>query len=119
MREIKFRALRKDQHFKGWLYWEVTDGFSAPRNTIDITTICQFTGLTDKSGVEIYEGDILEKRKKPKQETLNIGEVKFVESMGCYSIGGEFGSQVMWAYKDGMTEGKVIGNIHENKELLK
>jgi len=73
--------------------------------------IMQFTGLLDRSGKEIYEGDVYEWNDKSR------GVVKWVEDG---STGFEPFND---SYSDyGMTEGKevtVIGNIYENPDLLK
>lgn len=67
----------------------------------------QFTGLRDKNGREIYEGDILRMENQPHE----TGVVEF--SGNGYWIKEEFANYIP---AESMCE--IIGNIHENPELL-
>ena len=69
----------------------------------------QYTGLKDKNGQKIYEGDILSVRNKNRKNEDDIGVVEFGKAaFRCPFLLGK--------YHSGQVE--VIGNIHENKELL-
>jgi uncharacterized phage protein (TIGR01671 family) len=76
------------------------------RRKVDLV-VMQFTGLTDKNGKEIYEGDIV------KRFTGYVFEVKIRE----YSLGAINNSKAFGYDLHPLDE--VIGNIYQNPELLK
>lgn len=82
---------------------------------VDPETVGQYTGLTDKNGVKIFEGDVLE---GDLDDNLDPGA-----KWRCTVVWGKFG----WLCKARQTcpmdefdirEGEVIGNIYDNPELI-
>lgn len=119
MRTIKFRQVKDGvTHYWGYIKGM---GFVAPMATAEWHDVPsnQFTGLHDKNGKEIYEGDILE------SGSYGIVQVVWPEKY----ITGDNEDIMAWCVMGGNLEGlagldvqyswEVIGNIYENPELLK
>lgn len=124
-REIKFRIrLKCIKESEMWkigeemiLINEVFDKqngvafWSIDRDIWEITSIEQFTGLTDKNRAKICEGDIVECYDHPTAVANTTGVVEFMH--GYYNVNG----YALHDYGTAWTE--VIGNIHDNPNLLK
>jgi len=79
--------------------------------------IMQFTGLHDKNGKEIYEGDVLLLKDKTKWLIEPIGTQNQDETFYGIVCTPESGDK--YAVDKSILRGEIIGNIHENPEFLK
>lgn len=82
--------------------------FWTPHTQVIPDTIGQFTGVLDKNGKEIYEGDILEIKDEGVVFTKVVGFNNGMFGAGNYTLA---------FYGEDNIE--IIGNIHDNPELLK
>jgi len=130
VREIKFRG--KSEEFDGWMHGDLsllnednepmiyTDALS--EWLVIPETVGQFTGLKDKNGREIYEGDILQINIYSwnwKDKIIATGKAA-VEYRGC-TFGVEWGFSRDFTGLDTFSQNctfEVIGNVHDNPELL-
>lgn len=102
-REIKFRAKDRDRK---WIYF---NAFGVGTFTFDLETLGQYTGLKDKNGKEIYEGDIVYPCFYGDKQVVQWN----VDDAGWYPF-----SQPAYGGHDAEAETseyiEVIGNIHDD-----
>ena len=139
MRDIKFRGKRLDNgewvegdYFRKYIYdrydngslhyligWQVTDNDGEKFNDyedVDPATVGQYTGMKDKNGKKIFEGDIMSLVTEF-GDTI-IREIRFID--GAFCVIGEQEDDLhglSWAVE--MCDGIVGDNIHDNPDLLK
>ena len=131
MREILFRGKRT--HNGEWVYGDfvrgnerkslrdsifVYDSETQSFNDYEInpSTLGQYTGLTDKNGKRIFEGDIA---KVLQGKDKDIAYVGFENgAFMLYPKTGNIYERTLWSYWYNDWDVEVIGNVHDNPDLL-
>ena len=126
MREILFKAKRIDngERVEGLLTRSIS-GFPSilPNDEIidveiDINTLCQYTGLTDKNGNKIFEGDVLSTEDGTFSNT-RMGYILFYKGMWTSFYGQDLlGRNCYDELHTVCNAREVIDNIFDNPELL-
>lgn len=114
MRTIKFRGKRTNGKWKESesIVRRLDGRVILGGYVINPSTVGQFTGLFDKNGMEIYEGDIVQYIGNGLGDEFET-EVKF-EGAGFDPI-----AAIYWMSDIEGVGCEIIGNIHDNPELLK
>jgi uncharacterized phage protein (TIGR01671 family) len=126
MREILFKAQRVDT--KEWVEGDfVRNAFNGvnrsipfgiqengcfPREVIP-ETVCQFTGLLDKNGKKIFEGDIIEWKETRSFVIYSFDGFRFNSYMN-----GQHGIKEAVCCDIGYGDGVVVGNIHDGEVIV-
>lgn len=128
MREIKFRAWNKVQKvmfFPDGMDLKKKSLMSIDRNPFYVKLISgwnkgggfelmQYTGLKDKNGKEIYEGDIVKD-----WENIDLYEVVWNRRYACFELNRlTFGNDTGQEIDNSPLDLEIVGNIYENKDLL-
>ncbi len=141
-REIKFRAWDKKERLykdikQNFWYFSVYDLMQRNIDFSDLNNwdIMQYTGLKDKNGKDIYEGDIVIKYPSKSRGNRKIEsydgikfEIRYQKEWACFMADA---GRLSWLFElaenekwDGSNEKfltnncEIIGNIYENKNLL-
>ena len=118
MREILFRG--KQRNNGEWFYGDLIHlnhcvsirSKDCARSVVP-ETVGQYTGLTDKNGMRIFEGDLIRST-----ETGETAIVQWFSEHSAFMIWCKTSNQVGFLYECEKSIIEVIGNIHDNPELI-
>lgn len=122
MREILFRGKFGNEWKYGFLSIEpkglvIKEPYKNESSNvwhIDADTVGQYTGLTDKNGTKIFEGDIV-------KYGDTVHDVVFEQRNGTAYFGLVYSTleTLSFGHYQDLKQIEVIGNIHDNSDLLK
>lgn len=114
-RAIKFRAWDKDKGLMGYTRYNQEENIWEWLGVSwgDNLELMQFTGLLDKNGKEIYDGDIV----RHGGSGTKLDEVYYETGRGQWMLrqNGTYNDELWYFCKE---EVEVVGNIYENPDLL-
>lgn len=131
MREILFRGKGDKKYNTGeWYYgvpiqdsygdWQICNHYS--KRVVIPSTIGEYTGLKDKNGTRIFEGDIVKterdlwRSETKKEREIFVSAVQYDNKKCSFGLWGKYKHLTLMRFKGSFNE--VIGNIHDNPELL-
>lgn len=100
----------------GFADWGMPRGLEGAN--VDPSTVCQYTGLTDKNGKKIFEGDIILHDTMPflNGAPFHEGKVVFNEEVARFEVkSDEFEATSFYICKREKDDYEVIGNVHDTK----
>ena len=128
MREILFRGKRTDDY--EWIEGSLCTTIPSDEDFYTISyfdfegyyieekvipeTVGQYTGLTDKNDKKIFEGDIIQSL-----ETKETAVVQWFPEHSAFMVWCKSSNEVGFLYECRKSNIEVIGNIHDNSELMK
>ncbi|MDU2048647.1 MAG: YopX family protein [Clostridium perfringens] len=100
-------------------YVSLNEGDNSLTDTLEMIELMQYTGLKDKNGKEIYEGDILSIKIYSGDKVIVEGKTVVEFKDGCFGV--IWGHDKAFLSLNSFFKAKfeVIGNIYENPELLR
>lgn len=124
MRKILFRGKGNPKYndgvwYEGYLTYDGEDyqivepEYGICKRTVLAETIGEFTGLKNKNGNNIFEGDIVRST-----ETGELGIVQWYEEHAAFLVWCPSPNQVGFLYECASIV-EIVGNIHDNREILK
>ena len=124
MRKILFRGKGNPKYndggwYEGYLTYDGEDyqivepEYGICKRTVLAETIGEFTGLKNKNGNNIFEGDIVRST-----ETGELGIVQWYEEHSAFLVWCPSPNQVGFLYECASIV-EIVGNIHDNRDMLK
>jgi uncharacterized phage protein (TIGR01671 family) len=116
MREIKFRAFDR---YQGKMFYsepnQLRSFFFVMEDHDMMSDPMQFTGMKDRNGNNIYEGDII--KSSYRGSGYEIGTMVFDDLCGKFQFRDKHGTT--WSLTTNDTYIEVLGNVYQNPEILK
>ena len=123
MRKILFRAKYEDKWVYGDLlqdgkgFYEIFEQLpTAKHYSVDGDTVGQYTGLHDKHGKRIFEGDVITENSPSGNGTIFIGYVEYNEKLTCFDF--VMKNRTLHTLGSYSNSYIVVGNVYDNSELI-